>query len=265
MKLRAIAWTTFAALVRNKLIIVFSAIFACVLLLMLAPLGVMKSMAQLQPDTFQSIVLPLVGAIMGMLSGCGSLLAAWATADAVWGEMKSGTILAVMARPVHRWEFLLGKYLGVQMLMAIYVLFMFGMSYLLAWLGGGSIQSTPWVLIAYPLVRYAIYSAIAMLLVMAMHPVVAFGTILVVSTLAGMLGPAGGLSFLPGWLRGAVYSVLPSTDLLSETRFLTITQARLKQIPWADHATALAYGLDYALVFFLLAVWAFRRRGLARD
>jgi hypothetical protein len=27
----------------------------------------------------------------------------------------------------------------------------------------------------------------------------------------------------------------------------------------------LSYGLDYALVFFLLAVWSFRRRSLSRD
>jgi hypothetical protein len=58
---------------------------------------------------------------------------------------------------------------------------------------------------------------------------------------------------------------LPSTDLLSETRFLTITQARLKLVPWTNHAIALAYGLDYALVFFPLAVWAFRRRAPARN
>ena len=31
--------------------------------------------------------------------------AAWASAEAVAGEMRSGTILAVLARPVRRWEF----------------------------------------------------------------------------------------------------------------------------------------------------------------
>jgi ABC-type transport system involved in multi-copper enzyme maturation permease subunit len=181
--------------------------------------------------------------------------------------MKSGTILAVMARPVRRWEFLLGKYLGVQMLMAVYVLFLFGMNYLLAWIGSERIQSTPWVLIAYPMVRYAIYSAMAMLLATALHPVLSFGIVMVVSVLASMLGPGGSAlgRFVPAWLRGAAYSVLPSTDLLSETRFLTITEARLKLVPWTNHAIALAYGLDYALVLFLLAVWAFRRRGLVRN
>lgn len=266
MRIRAIAANTFAGLLRNKLIVFFFAGFVCIVLLMMTPLLMLKSMAASAPETLQSSTYPMIGAVMGMVSGFGSLLAAWAAADSVWGEMKSGTILAVMARPVRRWEFLLGKYLGVQLLMAVYIVLMFGLSYALAWLGGGRIQSAaPWALIAYPLVRYAIYSAIALLLVTVMHPVVAFGIVMIVSVLASILSPGSLGSFLPPWVRSAVYTVLPSAALLSESRFLTITEARLKEIPWTDHAVTLAYGLDYALVFFLFAVWAFRRRGLARD
>jgi hypothetical protein len=71
--------------------------------------------------------------------------------------------------------------------------------------------------------------------------------------------------FPPAWLRTALYVVLPSTGLLSETRFLTIAKADLKPLAWTTHLTALAYGLDYALVCFLLAVWSFRHRGLSRE
>ena len=73
---------------------------------------------------------------MSLLSGFGSLLAAWSAADAVWSDIRSGTILAVLARPVRRWEFLLGKFLGVQLLMGAYVLMMLALSYLLAAIGG---------------------------------------------------------------------------------------------------------------------------------
>ncbi|MBZ5583101.1 MAG: ABC transporter permease [Acidobacteriia bacterium] len=149
MRIRAIAANTFAGLLRNKLIVFFFAGFVCIVLLMMTPLLMLKSMAASAPETLQSSTYPMIGAVMGMVSGFGSLLAAWAAADSVWGEMKSGTILAVMARPVRRWEFLLGKYLGVQLLMAVYIVLMFGLSYALAWLGGGRIQSAaPWALIA---------------------------------------------------------------------------------------------------------------------
>ena len=48
----------------------------------------------------------------------------------------------------------------------------FALSWLLAWIGGERIQSTPWVLLAYPMVRYAVYAAVAMALVTVLHPVV---------------------------------------------------------------------------------------------
>ena len=263
MKVRALAWVTFTSLLRNRLIVVFCAVFLAVILVMMAPLMAMKSTAPTEAQGAR-LVLGFVSAIMSLLTGFGSLLAAWSAADAVASEMKSGTILAVMARPVRRWQFLLGKYLGVQILMFVYILAMFAMSYLLAWIGGERIQSTPWVLIVYPMVRYGIYSAISMLLVTRMHPVTAFAIVLITSVLASLVRPSVQFSLFPEWLRKGLYGVLPSTDLLSESNFLTITQASIKSMEWTDHLVTLAYGLDYALVCFLLAVWSFRRRSLTR-
>jgi len=267
MKILAIALNTFGSFLRNKLMILCLSLFVCVVLLMMTPLAGMKMIAT--PENAQEVqqtVMQYIGVIAMFVSGAGSLLAAWAAADAVYGEMKSGTVLAVMARPVQRWEFLLGKYLGVQLLMLVYVLMMFLLSYLLAWIGGEKIQSTPWVLIVYPLVRWSIYSAIAMLLVTVFHSIVAFGITMVISVLALMLAPSDrGVHWLPEWTRAAIYAVLPSTGLLSEDRFFTITQASLKQLTWSAHLTTLAYGLDYALVFLLLAMWSFHYRGLSRD
>jgi len=267
MKIRAIALNTFVSLVHNKIIILFSAIFVAVILLMMTPLLAYKAMATRETASeVQSMAIGLVGVIMSIVSGFGSWLSAWAGADAVWSEMKSGTILAVMARPVRRWEFLLGKYLGVQMLMCTYVVCMFALSYLLSSMGGAKIHSSPWVLLVYPLVRYAAYSAIAMLLVMFMHPVVAFAVVLVISTLASIVPPwTGAIPLGPMWFRKILYAVLPSTHLLSEARFLTITQAQLKTVAWTSHLIALAYGLDYALVILLLAMWVFSSRSLLRD
>lgn len=267
MRILAIALNTFGSFLRNKLMILCFALFVCVVLLMMTPLMGMKMMTTAEnAQEMQQMAMQFIGAIILFVSGAGSLLAAWAAADAVSTEMKSGTILAVMARPVRRWEFLLGKYLGVEMLMLVYVLMMFCLSYILAWIGGEKIQSTPWVLIAYPLVRWSIYSAIAMLLVTVFNSIVAFGITMVISVLALRLAPSnGGVHLLPEWVRAAIYAVLPSTGLLSEDRFFTITQASLKQLNWAAHLTTLAYGLDYALVFLLLAMWSFHYRGLTRD
>lgn len=267
MKIRAIALNTFSGLLRNKIIILFCAGMACVMLLALTPLMLARSNRGMQsPDQIQGMVLAIVAGIMGMVSGFGSLLAAWSAADAVAAEMKSGTILAVMARPVRRWEFLLGKYLGVQLLMVCYVFAMLALNYGMAAIGGVHIQSSIWPLIVYPLVRYAVFSAIALLLVTVMHPIIAFGIVLVMSIAASIVAPSQTPSqFMAPWVRKTLFDILPSTSALSEIRFLTTTRAVLRGAPWTEHAITLAYGLDYALVCFLLAAWLFRNRTLSRD
>ncbi len=68
-----------------------------------------------------------------------------------------------------------------------------------------------------------------------------------------------------GTHHAALYSVLPSTGLLSESRFMSLTQSSLKPVGWLNHITTLAYGLDYALVCLLLAMWSFHYRSLRRD
>jgi ABC-type transport system involved in multi-copper enzyme maturation permease subunit len=252
-------------LLLNKLIILFFAVFLCVVLIVMSPIMAFKAMSTNRAQS-QQMILGVITIIMALVSGFGSLLAAWSAADAVASEMKSGTVMAIMARPVERWEFLAGKYLGVQMLMAIYVVFMFAVTNILAWIGGERLVTNPWVLFVYPMVRYGIYSAISILLVTVMHPIFAFAAVLFSSVLANMVAPsAGGASFLPEWLRHGLFFALPSVNLLSESNFLAITSATLKQTSWSQHFTALAYGLDYAALCLLLAAWSFRRRSLARD
>jgi ABC-type transport system involved in multi-copper enzyme maturation permease subunit len=267
MKVWTIALSTFGSFLRNRLLIVFGVVFACTVLLMMTPLLGAKAMAKMgNSQQAEVMVLGMVSAIMFFVSGTGSLLAAWCAADAVASEMKSGTILAVMARPVKRWEFLLGKYAGVMLLMWVYVVMMYGLSWLLAWIGGERIHSTTWVLLVYPMVRYAVYSAVAMALVTVLHPLVTMGATLIMAVVALIVEPTT-QAMTSNWkyLRVPIWIVLPSTSLLSEERFLTITHASLKQAGWLEHLTTVTYGLDYALVFVLIAMWSFHYRSLTRD
>jgi len=268
MKLRTIALNTFGLFLRDKLLIVFASLFLCVILLMMTPLLTLKGKTTISNmEGMQAYVLQLVAAIMYMVSGAGSLLAAWAAADAVDSEMKSGTILAVMARPVKRWEFLLGKYLGVLLLMACYVVAMVGMSSLLAWMGGQRVQSSLWLLLVYPTVRYAIYAALAMLVATVAHPVISWAFTLLLGVGASMVVPGHDepANWALRWLKTALYYVLPSTTFLSEDRFLIIKHTSLRQTLWGEHAITLLYGLDYAMVLLLLAMWSFHYRSLKRD
>lgn len=263
-QIRTIALSTFGSFLRNKVILLFCSLFVCVVLLMLTPLLAFRTATNAANATqMQGFVLNEVSSVISMVSAFGSLLAAWAAADSVAGEMKSGTILAVMARPLRRWEFLAGKYLGVMMLMAIYVLAMLGVTFLLAWLGGQSFHASVWTLVVYPMVRYAMWAAMAMFLVTMLHPILVMGLVVILATLIQVFGST--TNHIPNWVRLPVHFVLPLTGVLSEERFLVITRASVRPFPWTYHLTALVYGLDYALVFFMLAVFVFQRRSLSRD
>lgn len=268
MKLRAIALNTFGLFLRDRLLIVFASLFLCVILLMMTPLLSLKAKTTASNvEGVQNYLLDLMASIIYMVSGAGSLLAAWTAADSVAAEMKSGTILAVMARPVKRWEFLLGKYLGVLTLMSTYVAAMVGLSYLLVWMGGQKLQAPVWALVVYPLVRYSIYAAIAMLVATVAHPVITWSFTLLLALGAAMVAPGSHAPKNAAWrfLKMGLYYLLPSTNFLSEERFLSLKHASLRQTSWGEHALTLAYGVDYALVMLLLAMWSFHYRSLKRD
>jgi hypothetical protein len=89
------------------------------------------------------------------------------------------------------------------------------------------------------------------------------GIVVVLATLVAIFQQASGR--IPAWFRLPVHLVFPLTNLLSEERFLAITRASLKPYPWTNHLTALTYGLNYAFVWFLMAVLLFQYRSLSRD
>ena len=268
MKIRALALETFRSFFHNWLILVLLIVLSLSVLLGMAPLLGARAMRSAQNAAqMQNMVLTVVARLMSFVSAFGSLLAAWAAADAVSSEMASGTILAVMARPVKRWEFLLGKFAGAMILMTIYVVMMLGLSFLLAGMGGERIHSSIWVLLVYPLLRYAIWAGVAIALVTLMRPIASVGIIVVFFLLIEMASSPDFANEYPKArdILNVFHWVLPSTDLLSESRFLEITHASLKQTGWLEHLTTISYGLDYALVCLLLAMWSFHYRSLKRD
>ena len=267
MKILTLATSTVKGLLHNRLLVLVLLLAVCVVLIMMAPLYAFRQ--QLTPEnrqSMESMLLEILSQLMGFVSGLGSLLAAWCAADAVSTELKSGTVLAVMARPVKRWEFLLGKYLGVMLFMTAYIAVVMGISYLLAAVGGQHLHAVPWILFLYPLVRYGIYAALAMFFATLVHAVMAMAAVFVISILTTMVEPQS-MEWTRKlmWLKTALYYVLPSTSLLTESRFLSLRQASIKQASWVEHLLSLGYGLDCAIVLFCLAAWSFHYRSLRQE
>jgi Cu-processing system permease protein len=66
-----------------------------------------------------------------------SFLALFLSVAAVSGEIDSGALHAVLARPLRRSEFIVGRWLGYACMLAVYILAMTGLVVLVAWLIAG--------------------------------------------------------------------------------------------------------------------------------
>lgn len=260
MKIRTVALNTFTGFLHTKVIVVAGLLFAPLVLM-----GIFSVVTFRSKPEYLSLLLHDIAATGTALSAFGSLLAAFAAADAVSAEMKSGTVLAVMARPLQRWQFLAGKYCGVLLLMLTYAVAMLGAGLVLYRLAGLPFRTPWWILIVYPLVRYAVWAAIAMFFVTFFHPIVTMAIVAIIIAVIRILVSPGAANY-PDWIRVPLHVILPfTTSVLSEDRFFSMTQESLHRYPWTYHVTALAYGLDYALVCCLLAVVVFQHRNLSSD
>jgi hypothetical protein len=120
----AIARNTFTELVRQK-------IFYIVLLFALCAIGSSIFMARL---TFQEEFQMLKDVCLGAMSVFTSLLAILATANFLPKELEERTIYNVLAKPVPRFAYLLGKLAGIIVLLFLFTLLMSAVFCLVLWL-----------------------------------------------------------------------------------------------------------------------------------
>src|SRR5690242_12188625 len=113
-RIAALAGNTFTGLVRLK-------VFHFLLLFALLLIGSALFMAQL---TFQQEFQILKDVSLGAMSIFSSLLAIVATAQLIPRDLEERTIYTILAKPVPRYEYLLGKLFGVLLLLALSILAM---------------------------------------------------------------------------------------------------------------------------------------------
>lgn len=65
-----------------------------------------------------------LGFALGGINFMGMMLAIFTTLGAIYTEVDKGTILAVVTKPIHRWQVIFGKWLGHALLMGGYVMIM---------------------------------------------------------------------------------------------------------------------------------------------
>lgn len=81
---------------------------------------------------------------MGAIFFFGSILAIVATAQLFFSEIENRTALTILAKPVYRWEFIAGKFLGIFSLLFCFALLMVGLlAAMLAWREGALMARYP--------------------------------------------------------------------------------------------------------------------------
>jgi ABC-type transport system involved in multi-copper enzyme maturation permease subunit len=193
--------------------------------------------------------------------------------DTVAGEIESGTIHAVAAKPIRRWEILLGKWLGFAAMLTFYLLLMAGGVLLLAW----------------TLVGYRPPNVERGLILLWLNGILMLNLSLLggtrLSTLANgvLVFAAYGVAFVGGWIEqigsfldsqaainvGIVSSLLIPSEALwkraaFEMRSLLVDVAGFSPFTSSSVPSPLmmVYAVAYALIALLLALWYFERRDL---
>jgi len=132
MRVLAIARNTFRENIRDK-VLYNLILFALLMILSSFVLGQLTL-------GYEDKVIVDIG--LSAISMIGTLIAIFIGIGLVYKEIERRTVYALLAKPVHRWEFILGKYLGLAFTLLVNVTIMTaGLSLALAYHGGLGLQS----------------------------------------------------------------------------------------------------------------------------
>ncbi len=203
----------------------------------------------------------------------GVLITIFASASAVPGEVENRVVYTILSKPVRRFQYLLGKFIGIQFIVLLNLLLMGGLFFFALYIKQ---QVWPTLLIYSIILTYfqflivsAFTFAISCTASSAVLPTIAGLFIYVTGNLTEYLKDvydrAGQteqfLDAMIGKIAFGLFYVLPNLryfDLKDQILYLQPNDPpRDVQFP-----QIIAYGLVYALAGYLMAYWIFRRKEL---
>ena len=216
---------------------------------------------------------------MFMFSFVLALSASAMASPSIYSEIESGVLMTVVTRPVRRLEVLLGKWLGLTVLLAGYAAVVCALEFAVVRWVSGYLPPNPWLVAVYLFAEGMLLLTLSMLLSTRL-PVIAAGVIAVAvfgaGWLAGVVGTLGttlnlaalrtigqvGRMLLPtdGLWHGAIF-YLQSPSVISAN----LSGGREGNPFYAQGAPSAAYLLWVAAWFVLVlgaAVFSFERREL---
>jgi len=248
--INAIALNTFREAVRDRVLYLLL-VFALILI------AVSRLLSLLTVGNEDKIIKD-VG--LSAISVFGVLTAVFVGVSLVFKEIERRTVYTLLANPVSRWQFLVGKYFGLMAVLAMNVGLMSLALFAILLVRGQS----PWALIPailLILVELSIVTAFALLFSSLTNPILAsvwtcaiyvtghlsWSLKLLEAKVAGGLGKA---------LCNVAYWVLPNLDRMN----IKAEVVHGVELPPQTFALAGVYGVGYAVIVIVLACLAFERK-----
>jgi ABC-type transport system involved in multi-copper enzyme maturation permease subunit len=260
-RLAAIALNTFREAMRDKLLYTILA-FACVLIVSALAIGQFSMHEEVRVTRDLGL---------GGISLFGVVLAVFAGVNMVYKEIERKTLYALIPKPIRRWQFVVGKYLGLLLTLAIQIALMTLVLFVALWLQGSGPDGA--------LVRAVIllYAQVAVVTALAM-----FFSTFSTPFLSGLF--TAGL-FVIGRSTPELHAVIAAkmkeqptaraildgaTQVFPDLHLFFVSGAQVAghtvsvnsggYVDWAYVATACGYGALYAGCVLLLAMAIFARR-----
>ncbi len=232
------------------------------------------------PDQVRLVASQLVILIGFMFSFVLALSAAFVAAPAISGEVETGIALAVIARPLSRTSYVLGKWLGLAALLLVYTAASIGIELAVVRLVVDYEAPHPLETIAYLYAEGLVLLTLALALSTRLSGMVGGVVALVLFGMAWMGGIVGGVGqafdnatvthvgtatrlLLPtdGLWRGAVYALEPA-GVLAAVRNIPGPASAANPFFAASDAPAafLAWVVAWIAIVLAGAVWSFRSR-----
>lgn len=251
MKIRAIAANTFKEAIRDRilyLLLFFAA--ACIIFSRLLALLTVGDRIKIIKDVGLAS-LSLFGALMAILMGTGL----------VYKEIDKKTIYTLLSRPIHRYQFLLGKYFGLIMTLFIMLLLMSLIFLALVFFHTFRIEWAMLIVIFYIFIEICLITAVAILFSCFSTPILSsifsLSFYLIghlswgLETFIKKMKPGSGKI-----LAQILYIFLPD---LENFNFKTEVVHHL-HIPSSIFLLSALYGIFYSLFILFLAILIFRKR-----
>jgi len=281
MRVLTIARLTILEASRRKLLLALAGLTVAVVVLTswgFSRLPTMKDVTSAEVRLAASQLTILVAFMFSGVLALGSTLVA---APSIASDIESGIALAILPRPIRRSEVLMGKWLGLAVLVTLYAAGSGALELLGIWLGTGYLAPNPVAALAFVAAEGIVLMSLALLLSTRLAPMTG-GVIALVLFFVGWIGGialaigqvfdngtiknigVGSRLVIPtdGLWHGAIYYLEPS-DILTAAR--AAGRARAGNPFFADAPLSIAYLLWVAawiVLVLVVANWSFARRDL---